>query len=288
MAPVHRNVNRQATVAKPAPARELIPEKALVMSGFGINSEMETQVALARAGMGSDIVHINDLIAGRTRLSAYRLLVFPGGFSYGDDTGAGNAYANRIRNNLRDELLEFIDGDNLVLGICNGFQILANLGLVPAFDSTYARDIALMPNRTGRLECRFITIKPANENLWTKDIGRICCPVSHGEGNFSCSPETLKKIRQKKMVAFTYCREDLSPANGEYPFNPNGSVEDIAGITSASGRVLGIMPHPERAMEFTNLYDWPLLKEQMTRSGTALPVESLNMQIFRNIVAYFD
>jgi phosphoribosylformylglycinamidine synthase len=154
MAPVHRNVNRPATVAKPAPARELIPEKALVMSGFGINSEMETQVALARAGMGSDIVHINDLIAGRTRLSAYRLLVFPGGFSYGDDTGAGNAYANRIRNNLRDELLEFIDGDNLVLGICNGFQILANLGLVPAFDRTYARDIALMPNRTGRLECR--------------------------------------------------------------------------------------------------------------------------------------
>jgi phosphoribosylformylglycinamidine synthase subunit PurQ / glutaminase len=287
MAAVHRTVKRPATVAKPAPSR-MIPEKALIMSGFGINSEMETQSALARAGMGSDIVHINDLIEGRAVLSAYRLLVFPGGFSYGDDTGAGNAYANRVRNNLWDDLLEFIDGDNLVLGICNGFQILANLGLVPAFDRTYARDIALMPNRIGRLECRFVTIKPANENLWTKGIGRICCPVSHGEGNLACSPETLRKIRQKKMVAFTYCREDLSPANGEYPFNPNGSVEDIAGITSASGRVLGMMPHPERAMEFTNLYDWPLLKEQAKRSGTMLPAESLNMQIFRNIVNYFD
>ena len=288
MAAVRRHVKRPVGMPKIAPARELIPEKALILSGFGINSEMETKEALARAGMGSEIVHINDLIAGRAGLSAYRLLVFPGGFSYGDDTGAGNAYANRIRNNLWDDLLEYLDGDNLVLGICNGFQILANLGLVPAFDKHYARDIALMPNRIGRLECRFVTIKPANENLWTKGIERIYCPVSHGEGNLSCSPETLRKIKAKKMVAFTYCRDDLGPANGEYPFNPNGSVEDIAGITSANGRVLGMMPHPERAMEFTNLYDWPLVKEQMKRSGTALPEESLNMQIFRNIVAYFD
>jgi phosphoribosylformylglycinamidine synthase len=285
---VRRNIKRPAAVAKDAAAREPIPEKALIMSGYGINSEMETKVALARAGMGSEIVHINDLIAGDRSLADYRLLVFPGGFSYGDDTGAGNAYANRVRNNLWDELQEFMDGDNLVLGICNGFQILANLGLVPAFDKTYAREIALMPNRLGRLECRFVTLKPANENLWTTGIGRMYCPVSHGEGNLSCSKETLLKIRQKKMVAFTYCREDLSPADGEYPYNPNGSVEDIAGITSANGRVLGLMPHPERAMEFTNLYDWPLLREQARREGRALPAESFNMQFFRNIVGYFS
>ncbi len=152
MAASRRNLKRAG--GKPSVSgREKIPEKALIMSGFGINSEMETQEVLARAGMTSDIVHINDLISGRRKLSEYRLLVFPGGFSYGDDTGAGNAYANRVRNNLREDLLEFLDGDNLVLGICNGFQILANLGLVPAFDKTYARDIALMPNRGGRLEC---------------------------------------------------------------------------------------------------------------------------------------
>lgn len=288
MAAMRRNIRRPVAVPKDQAAAEPIPERALIMSGYGINSEMETKEALARAGMHADIVHINDLIAGRTQLSEYRLLVFPGGFSYGDDTGAGNAYANRVRNNLWEDLQEFLDQDNLVLGICNGFQILANLGLVPAFDKTYSREIALMPNRIGRLECRFVTLKPAHENLWTKGIERLYCPVSHGEGNFSCSPETLKKIKQNRMVAFTYCRDDLSPANGEYPYNPNGSVEDIAGITSANGRVLGLMPHPERAMEFTNLYTWPLLKEQARREGRALPEESFNMQLFRNIVAYFS
>jgi len=288
MAVVRRNIRRPVAAPESPAVPERIPEKALIMSGYGINSEMETQAALARAGMDADIVHINDLIAGDRSLADYQLLVFPGGFSYGDDTGAGNAYANRIRNNLWDELQEFMNGDNLVLGICNGFQILANLGLVPAFDKTYARDIALMPNRGGRLECRFVTLKPANENLWTKGIERMYCPVSHGEGNLSCSPETLKRIKQKKMVAFTYCREDMSPADGEYPYNPNGSVEDIAGITSANGRVLGLMPHPERAMECTNLYDWPLLREQARREGRTLPRESLNMQLFRNIVGYFS
>jgi len=265
----------------------MIDEKALIMSGFGINSEMETKEVLVRAGMDADIVHINDLIAGRKGLSEYRLLVFPGGFSYGDDTGAGNAYANRVRNNLWDDLLEFLDGDNLVLGICNGFQILANLGLVPAFDKHYTRDIALMPNRGGRLECRFVSLKPAAENLWTKGIERMYCPVAHGEGNLSCTPDTLLRLKRQKMVAFTYCHDDLTPAYGEYPWNPNGSVEDIAGITSADGKVLGLMPHPERAMEFVNMYDWPLRKEQMKRQGIALPVESLNLQLFRNVVGYF-
>jgi phosphoribosylformylglycinamidine synthase len=265
----------------------LIPEKALIMSGFGINSEMETQEALARAGMGADIIHINDLIDGRFNLLDYRLLVFPGGFSYGDDTGAGNAYANRVRNNLWNDVEEFLAGDNLVLGICNGFQILANLGLVPAFDRQYKRDIALMPNRKGVLECRFVTLKPAADNLWTRGIGQMYCPVAHGEGNFSCSKDTLDRIRRQKMIAFTYCREDLTPARGEYPYNPNGSLEDIAGITSADGKVLGLMPHPERAMEFTSLYDWPLRREQMKRAGIAVPSESMNMQLFRNIVDYF-
>jgi phosphoribosylformylglycinamidine synthase subunit PurQ / glutaminase len=282
-----RKTIRKRSAGKEAPVPEQIPEKALIMSGYGINSEMETQEALSRAGMGSDIVHINDLIDGRFSLLDYRLLVFPGGFSYGDDTGAGNAYANRVRNNLWKDVEAFLDGDNLVLGICNGFQILANLGLVPAFDRKYKRDIALMPNRKGVLECRFVTLKPAADNLWTKGIERLSCPVSHGEGNFSCSKETLDRIRRQKMIAFTYCREDLTPARGEYPYNPNGSLEDIAGITSADGKVLGLMPHPERAMEFTNLYDWPLRKEQMKRAGVAIPSGSLNMRLFRNIVDNF-
>jgi phosphoribosylformylglycinamidine synthase I len=269
----------------PIPAKT--DEKAIIMSGYGINSEMETQEAFKRGGMGSDIVHINDLISGRKKLSDYRLLVFPGGFSYGDDTGAGNAYANRVRNNLWDDLEKFLDGDTLVLGICNGFQILANLGLVPAFNIKYERDIALMPNRKGVLECRFVTIKPVSDNLWTRSIERMYCPVSHGEGNFFCAPETLVRLKAKNMITFQYCRDDLSPANGEYPDNPNGSIEDIAGITSEDGKVLGLMPHPERAMDFTNLYDWPYQKERLKREGKKLPQESLNMQFFKDIVNYF-
>ena len=270
-----------------AEAPDRIPDKALIMSGYGINSEMETREALGRAGMDADIIHINDLIDGSRHLADYRLLVFPGGFSYGDDTGAGNAFANRVRNNLWKDVEKFLEGDNLVLGICNGFQILANLGLVPAFDGSQDREIALMPNQGGRLECRFVTLKPSAENLWTQGIERIYCPVAHGEGNLACSKETLQRLKKQKQVAFTYCRDDLSPAGGEYPYNPNGSLEDIAGITSQDGKVLGLMPHPERAMDFVNLYDWPLLKEQMKRNGTVLPSSSLNMQVFRNIVENF-
>ncbi|MFA4859819.1 phosphoribosylformylglycinamidine synthase subunit PurQ [Methanoregula sp.] len=287
MTPALHRKTLPGTPGKKSTAIEHISDKALILSGFGINSEMETAEALSRAGMNSDIVHINDLIDGRNAMEDYRLLVFPGGFSYGDDTGAGNAYANRVRNNLMKDVEQFLDGDNLVLGICNGFQILANLGLVPAFNKEYKREIALMPNRKGVLECRFVTLKPAAENLWTKGIERIYCPVAHGEGNFSCSKETLTKLKRQGMIAFTYCRDDLSPADGEYPFNPNGSVGDIAGITSADGKVLGLMPHPERAMEFVNLYDWPLRKEQMRRQGISIPHESCNMQLFRNIVDYF-
>ena len=267
--------------------QELIPDKALIMSGYGINSEMETREVLLRAGMDADIIHINDLIDRKYRMCDYRLLVFPGGFSYGDDTGAGNAYANRVRNNLWNDVTEFLEDDNLVLGICNGFQILANLGLVPAFNKQYKRDIALMPNRKGVLECRYVTIKPAAESIWTKGIERIICPVSHGEGNFSCSKEVLTQLKNQKMVAFTYCLDNLKPADGEYPYNPNGSVADIAGITSADGKVLAMMPHPERAMEFVNEYDWPLQKERLRRQQQPVPTESMNMKLFRNIVEYF-
>lgn len=220
MTPAAQRIPPRVASATRATDMAMIDEKALIMSGFGINSEMETKEVLARAGMDADIVHINDLIAGRNRLSDYRLLVFPGGFSYGDDTGAGNAYANRVRNNLWEELLEFLDSDNLVLGICNGFQILANLGLVPAFDKHYARDIALMPNRGGRLECRFVSLKPAADNLWTKGIERLYCPVAHGEGNLSCSPETLLRLKRQKQIAFTYCREDPDPGLWRIPVEP--------------------------------------------------------------------
>lgn len=268
-------------------SHEMIPEKALIMSGYGINSENETREALLRSGMDANIVHVNDLIKRKYQLSDYRLLVFPGGVSFGDDTGAGNAYANKVRNNLWNDITRFLEEDNLVLGICNGFQILANLGLVPAFDRKLSRDVALLPNKKGVPECRYVTIKPASDSIWTKGIEKIVCPISQGHGNFFCSKEILSDLKRRKMIAFTYCRDDLRPADGEYPYNPNGSVSDIAGITSADGKILAMMPHPERVMDFVNEYDWPLEKERLLRQQLPVPKKSKNMRIFRNIVEYF-
>jgi phosphoribosylformylglycinamidine synthase len=172
------------------------------------------------------------------------------------------------------------------MGICNGFQILVHLGLLPGF-KRFKAESALMQNASGVFQCRFVTLKPVASNIWTKNIERIYCPVAHGEGNFFCKKSTLVKMKEKKMVAFRYVKEDMSPANREFPYNPNGAIDDIAGITSENGKVLGMMPHPERAMEFCNLYDWGLQKELLKRSGKPLPKESLNMQIFRNAVGYF-
>ncbi len=257
--------------------------KAAIISGYGVNSEMETQEALKRAGMPSDIIHVNDFIDKRSSLANYRLIVFPGGFSYGDDTGAGNAFANRMRNNLWPELEKFLEGDNLVLGICNGFQILVNLGLLPAFNKKPSRQVALLANSSGSFQSRFVTIKPASESYWTKGIQTLYCPVSHGEGNFYCNRQTLDEIEAKKLVCFRYVKPDSTPANGEFPFNPNGALNDIAGITSEDGKVLGLMPHAERALDFTNLYNWPLEKEKLKRAGKEIPKDSMNLQFFRNI-----
>lgn len=262
-------------------------DKALIFSGYGVNSEMETAEALKRSGMASDVVHVNDVIAKRVKLKDYRLLVLPGGFSYGDDTGSGNAYAWRLRHNVWDDLQDFLDGDNLVLGICNGFQILVNLGLLPAFDKKRERTAALMPNASGVFQCRPVTLKPASESFWTQGIERIDCPVAHGEGNFYCSEADFKKMEQKGLVAFRYVKPDLTPANREYPFNPNGALSDVAGIVSEDKKVLGLMPHPERAMESIQLSDGFLQKEHAKRAGNVLARDSHNLQLFKNAVKYF-
>ena len=259
----------------------------LVITGYGFNCEAESITAWRMAGADPRPLHFADLIASPDALTTARALMFIGGFSFGDHMGSGHVIASRLRHRLRPVLEEYLAAGGLVLGICNGFQILANLGLVPAFGRTPAREIALMPNRKGVLECRFVTLKPASENLWTRGISHLYCPVSHGEGNFYCTDETLNRLESGGMVAFTYCRDDLGPANGEFPYNPNGSRADIAGITSEDGKVLGMMPHPERAMEFVNLYDWPLMKEKLVREGKPLPSESVNMRLFHNIVDFF-
>jgi phosphoribosylformylglycinamidine synthase len=264
---------------------------ALVLTGYGINCDEETRFAFERAGASARILHINDIIASPRMLGDFQIFAFPGGFSYGDDTGSGRALANRIKNNLMEEFREFLERDTLMLGICNGFQVLANLGIVPALHSRLGgAEIALEHNRTSRYECRWVDlmIEKACPSVFTRGIRRLHVPVAHGEGNFYASPEVLDKIESGNLVAMRYIKPDGAPAGGDFPYNPNGSLADIAAVCDRTGRVMGMMPHPERNIHVTQRDDWTLLREGVRRNNGTLQEESEGLAIFKNAVSYFS
>ena len=262
--------------------------KALIFSGYGLNSEEETAYGFQLAGATTDIVHINDIIDGKNKLENYQILSFPGGFSYGDDTGAGNAYASRVKNHLWETVQNFIQKDKLVIGICNGCQIVANLGLVPAFEKNYGeRQVALVNNASARFVTRWTDMRVSSNTPWLKGIKTISLPIAHGEGNFTTTKENLKKLQTNNQIALQYVKGDM----GSYldlPANPNGSIDDIAGITDETGKIFGLMPHPERGMFFVQRPDWPLLKETYTRDKKKLPTEGPGLQLFKNAIQYFS
>ncbi len=261
--------------------------RALILTGYGINCDEETQFAFQQAGARPEIVHINDLIGGRRRLQEYQILAFPGGFSYGDDTGSGNGLANRIRSNLWDEVQRFVEGDHLVLGICNGFQVLVRLGLLPALDSHYGtQQVALVHNDGARYLDRWVDLQFSSHSPWLKEIDKMSLPIAHGEGKLHAPQETLARLQTQGLVAARYVAGDIC-AYQSLPANPNGSLDDIAALTDESGRILGMMPHPERAIAFTHFPQWPLLKEQYRRQGRPLPQEGPGLQIFKNGVHDF-
>lgn len=262
--------------------------KVLVFSGYGFHSEEETKFCFELAGGQADIVHINDLIEGLYNLKDYQILAFPGGFSYGDDTGSGNAYANKLKNHLWDKVRKFVEYDKLVIGVCNGFQVLVNLGLVPAFDGNYGqRDVALLHNRTARLICRWVDMKVVAKSPWLIGMDKFSAPIAHGEGKFYAPDAILKKINKKNLIALKYTMAKISTYQG-YFANPNGSLDDIAGITDESGRILGLMPHPERGIYAYQRPDWGLIKESYKRQGKKLPKYSDSITIFQNAINYFS
>lgn len=262
--------------------------KALIITGYGINCEVETAQCFEMSGATSEIVHINDLISGHKNMSDYQIMAFPGGFSYGDDLGSGNAFANKLKNHLSDDLLKFANEDKLIIGICNGCQIVSNLGLIPALDEYGKRQVALMHNKTARYECRWIYMKnTSKKDIWTRGIDVLHVPVAHGEGNFYMEDDTFQQIEANDQIAFKYVTADGEPANEQYPQNPNGSMHDIAALTDPTGRIIAMMPHPERFNSFVNEEGWQQKKEELIRKGEPLPEKGEGLKIFENAVKYF-
>ena len=263
--------------------------KAIVLTGNGTNCEMEMAHACKLAGVDVvDIVHISELLYGEKHLTDYSFLNLPGGFLDGDDLGAAKAAANRFlharisdRNEmLFAELLQFIQDGKLILGVCNGFQLMVKLGLLPALDGNYSdQSTTLTFNDSGRFEDRWIYLKANAQSpcIFTRGIDLIYLPVRHGEGKFvPQSDVVLNSIEKKNLFVFQYCWES-GATTMDYPANPNGAINAIAGICNETGRLFGMMPHPEAYLHRTNHPRW-------TRE--ALPEEGQGLAIFRNAVNF--
>lgn len=217
--------------------------KALILRVPGTNCDMETAYAFEQAGAISISAHINELITQSHKLSDYQILVFPGGFGYGDDLGAGKVLSNEIKLKLKEDVDAFIGKGGLILGICNGFQALTKSGILPNPKGSGEQLVTLSENDSGRFECRWVNLKANQESncVFTKGIEKMYLPVAHGEGKLIVPPEVLPSIN-----ATLYYADDNGLPTDKYPDNPNGSVDNIAGICDDSGRIFALMPHPER------------------------------------------
>lgn len=263
--------------------------RVIVLSGNGINCESETAHACRLGGAEIvELVHINELLAGDRLLKGYHLLCLPGGFLDGDDLGAAKACANRFRHariaatgeRFWEHLVRFIEEGGLILGICNGFQLLAKLGLVPALAGRGVQEVTLTYNDSGRFEDRWVhlMVDPLSPCVFTRGIERLYLPVRHGEGKFlPADPKVAAMLKQQHLAPLTYTDEGYSGPTMQYPQNPNGSIDGVAGVCDTTGRVFGLMPHPEAYTDRTHHPRW-------TRE--VLPEEGEGVALFRNAVDY--
>ncbi len=251
--------------------------KTLVLRAAGINCDQETAHAFELAGAGAECVHINKLIEHPELLDQVQILVFPGGFSYGDDVAAGKILANQIIHHLSDMIRSFIDKGRLVLGICNGFQVLVKAGILPGAAEMGPNPVTITYNDSAKFEDRWVYLEPASQHCVFLESGRrIYLPIAHGEGKLVASnPDILDKLVTDHHVAYRYV--DAEGNIGPFPINPNGSQESIAALTDTTGRVLGMMPHPERFVVHTQHPHWTRLEKKGYGDG---------LSIFQNAVEY--
>jgi phosphoribosylformylglycinamidine synthase I len=247
--------------------------RVLVLRSPGTNCDEETAHAFELAGARAERLHVGALLRRERRLEEFHILALPGGFSFGDDLGAGTVLANRLRTYLEEDLAEFVDSGRLVIGICNGFQVLVRLGLLPGWKGEKA--VSLVENASGKFEDRWVRLRVDSEvcpfllrRHGVPERGgkgfTFRIPVAHREGRFLVrDPEVLARLVAGRQVALTYVEGEGATGPAEaYPQNPNGSVEGIAGITNPAGNVLGLMPHPERHVR---LFQDPLWTRRASR-----------------------
>jgi phosphoribosylformylglycinamidine synthase len=255
--------------------------KSIVITGNGTNCEMEMAHACRLAGSDLvDIVHISELLHGEIRLDDYHFLNLPGGFLDGDDLGSAKAGANRIRHatirgteeKLYDQMTRFIRDGKLILGVCNGFQLLVKLGLLPGFDGDYlTQTVTLSFNDSGRFEDRWVhlAVNPESPCIYTGGTKSLYLPVRHGEGKFiPRDPDILARLHRENRIAVRYSGGNGGGPTMEYPANPNGAIDAIAGICNETGRIFGLMPHPEAYLHRTNHPRWT--REELPETGMGL------------------
>ena len=248
--------------------------KICILRTDGTNCDEELFYAFDKFGSSPQYVHINELRAKSKKLKAFQILALPGGFAYGDDVASGKILAVELISFLKGQLADFIQKKGLILGVCNGFQVLVRTGLLP-FGQLGKMDVTLAQNESGHFECRWINLKIEKSRCVFLDdhkrqVSQLA--VNHGEGKFFADTKTIQKVEDENLVVFRYVDEDDKQTQ-LYPQNPNGSLNAIAGITDPTGRILGLMPHPEKFVDITQHPNWR--REKITKPHGAFIFEEM-------------